>query len=63
MAGLSLLMSKGSSEDTLRLVFNCYLAQQGQPVDGTGQLGPDGLQSALEVRRGRQGICGLRGEG
>ncbi|PRW60582.1 respiratory burst oxidase-like protein B [Chlorella sorokiniana] len=48
VAGLSLLLSKGSSEDTLHMVFNAYLAQEGQPVDGTGNLGAAGLQCALE---------------
>ena len=50
VAGLVLLTASNSTEGALRLGWNAYLAQHGQPVDGSGQLGPADLQSVLEVR-------------
>jgi len=55
VAGLALQMGKASTEDTLRLAFDCYLAKKGKPVDGTGQLGPDELHSVLQVSEGLPG--------
>lgn len=49
VAGLALLMSRSSTEEMLRLVFNSYLAERGRPVDGTGALGPQELQAVLQV--------------
>lgn len=51
-------MAQSGTEETLRLVFNSYLAQQGRPVDGTGNLRPDDLHSVLQARsRGRGGAA------
>lgn len=54
-------MAKGGVETSLRLVFNSYLVEQGQPVDGSGQMGPDTLQRALQVRGAGQGGRGRPG--
>lgn len=71
VAGLALLTAKNSTQEALLLGFNAYLAEHGQPVDGSGQLAEQDLLCVLEVRQtseraallGRLPSAASRGQG